>query len=304
MSIPSHDHIAGVLLGLAVGDALGAPVEGKSSQEIRSMFPAGVTGMNGGGVDNMTPGHITDDTTLALALATGMIEAEKFDHERVLANYLHWFKTDGRGIGRNTRKVMTAIDQGIPYQKATHDFHEETKSWRRVSNGGLMRTAPIAIRYWNDPVHLREVSIHDAALTHYHPLSGEVCAHFNAMIATLLQADNLDALLISDTQEIATALAMSTSEVENYAGSEGSYLMAPFAVATCALREFDNLPEALLWAVNLGGDTDTNAAVVGALLGARYGANAIPTDWLEQLESRERIGDAALVLFEQSLSQV
>jgi ADP-ribosyl-[dinitrogen reductase] hydrolase len=300
VAIPSHDQIAGVFLGLAIGDALGAPVEGKSPEEIRSMLAQGVTGMDGGGADNMTPGTITDDTTLALALARGMTDAGSFDHQVVLANYLHWFKTDGRGIGRNTRKVMTAIGNGVPYEQATRDFYEETKSWRRVSNGGLMRCAPLAIRYWNNPNKLREVSIHDAALTHYHPLSGEVCARFNAMIAALFCGKDPEPWLMSEHEDITAALAMNKEEVEAYAASEGSYLMTPFAVAVCALREFDALDEALLWAVNLGGDTDTNAAVAGALLGARFGATNIPVAWLEVLEARDEIEALSVRLFEQS----
>lgn len=298
MGMTIRSQALGAMLGLAVGDALGAPVECFTQEQIYAYYPYGIEGMEPGGSlgEGRPAGSITDDTTMAIALAQSMVDAGGFDEHTALQAYVRWFQEDGRGIGRNTRMVLGDVSRGVHWQVATKEF-DDTHQWRPVSNGGLMRCTPIGIRYHHDESTLETVAHRDAALTHYNPLSGEACAFFLRLLANALNNRPLN--LVAEHSAIQEITAMNKDEVEQMAMDRHSYVLVPLACAYYAAQEYD-YEEAMLWIVNLGGDADTNAAVAGALIGARDGVEVIPQEWLDPLESRDELEYLTDQLLQQS----
>jgi ADP-ribosyl-[dinitrogen reductase] hydrolase len=161
-----------------------------------------------------------------------------------------------------------------------------------------MRTTPIGIAFAGREDALRDATLADAALTHFDPLAGKVALLHNQVLSWVLTAgpqlvfDQLkDPEWLDD--RIEDVVIPATAGVLGYAvalsRSESGSALASIAIALAAFFNADDFEKGLVWAVNLGGDADTNGAVTGALLGARLGAAAIPQRWLESLERRAEL---------------
>lgn len=292
-----RDRCLGALLGLAVGDALGAPLENLAADEIRERHGGPVTDMVGGGWLDVAPGQVTDDTEMALCLADCLVEVGGFNPDHVLAAYSGWHESEPRDEGATVATVLDQVRAGKSPHEATAEQHEQSGG-RSAGNGALMRTTPIGIAFATHRELVRDVSLAEAALTHYDPLAGKACAYHNETLATLITQghaaaaqETIDPTGVDD--RIADVLIPAASGVrttaERIAAEQGGYVIATLAVAMTAWLTAESFEEGLVWAVNLGGDADTNGAVAGALLGARFGATTIPTRWLDPLEPRARL---------------
>src|SRR4051794_14733923 len=265
------DKAVGALLGLAAGDALGASADG------------------GGAAD----------TAMTLALATSLIEQGGYDADRVLGSYVTWYRSDPPGLSDHMRQVFATVDGGADAYRATSAVHFDGAA--TSGNGAVARTTPIGIAFAGREDALRDATLADAALTHFDPLAGKVALLHNQVLSWVLTAgpqlvfeqlknpewldDRIEDVEIPATAGVlGYAVALSKEE-------PGSAL-ASLAVALAAFFNADDFEKGLVWAVNLGGDTDTNGAVTGALLGARLGAAAIPERWLAALDRREEIESA------------
>jgi ADP-ribosyl-[dinitrogen reductase] hydrolase len=133
-----------------------------------------------------------------------------------------------------------------------------------------------------------EAAQRDSALTHFDPLAAEVCALYCVIIAAKLKGqDLLEAPARSEA--LIQTLNATPAEAARRASAQVGFVLTAFSVAFCADRHFESFDEGMVWAVNLGGDADTNGAVTGALLGARDGVSAIPKRWLDRLEPRAEL---------------
>lgn len=291
------DRSRGALLGLAVGDALGAPVEGMSAEQIASAHGGPLTEMVGGGVHDMPPGSVTDDTEMAICLARALISSGGFDARAALAEYVAWYRTGPVGIGRTVSGTLERVAAGTPADEASREQHEASDG-RTASNGALMRTTPIAIAFAGNDGGLRDATLADAALTHYDPLAGKCALVHNQALSWLLtsglrrvQDELRDPSWLDERIEDAVIHAYGGSRgyAASLASGQGATAtgVSTLGIALTALFTAESFEEGLVWAVNLGGDTDTNAAVSGALLGARFGARQIPQRWLAALSRRE-----------------
>ncbi|MGO9753824.1 MAG: ADP-ribosylglycohydrolase family protein [Solirubrobacteraceae bacterium] len=298
------DRARGALLGLAVGDALGGPLEFLSADEIRAHHGAPVRDYIGGGWLALEAGHGTDDTALALALARSAATSIGYDPGRALAAYLEWFRSDPPDVGATTRAALAAADAGIATTLATvatEEFHQHTG--RTAGNGSLMRVAPIALRHFRESERRARAARTDSKLTHYDDHAADACAWLCDVIAALLAGVDPAELAapVSLEREWEVALA-DAAVVAN--GPAAGHVGTTLGVASAALRTADSFEEGLVWAVNLGGDADTNGAVAGALLGARFGASKIPSHWLEQLavkDEADALAERLLVLGQQDI---
>jgi ADP-ribosyl-[dinitrogen reductase] hydrolase len=286
------DKAVGAMLGLAVGDALGGPVEGVGHDDLGGKH----TEMTGGGVYGLEPGQGTADTGLALALAGSLIEHGGFDADRVLASYVSWYRSDPPGMSEHMRQVLATVEGGADAYRATSSVHFDGAA--TSGNGALARATPIGIAFAGREDALRDATVADAALTHFDPLAGKVALLHNQVLSWVLTTgpqlvfdqlknpewldDRIEDVVIPATAGVlGYAVALSREE----AGSA----LASLAIALAAFFNADDFEKGLVWAVNLGGDSDTNGAVTGALLGARLGAAAIPERWLAALDRREEI---------------
>jgi ADP-ribosylglycohydrolase len=287
------DRACGAALGSAVGDALGAPYE----FEMATVGPAG-PGMIGGGLGGSAPGEWTDDTSMAWAVldvvAAGADLRTKEALTRIARNFRTWFASGPPDIGNQTKAILAAAGAdptGTSVTALSEELHARTG--HTAGNGSLMRTAPVALPYLDDPAALVEAARAVSALTHYDPHAQEACALWSLAIRHAIVHAELDVragLAYLDAE----AAAYWTERLDEAENSEpGRFRPNGWAVAALQAAwsaivhtpvpadgpQCRHLAESLVTAIGIGDDTDTVAAIAGALLGARYGASAIPAEW-------------------------
>src|SRR6185436_12940007 len=163
-------------------------------------------------------------------------------------------------------------------------------------NGSLMRTAPIGIRYRGDRSELERCTRADSSMTHHDTLAADACVFLNLTLAALLDGRKLPR---PESAAAETAMAATTAGEDDLLDAvqrRTGYVLTALRVGYAAAFGRDSFEEAVVFAANLGGDADTNAAVAGALAGARFGADAIPQRWLEPLLARDHISGLAVRL--------
>lgn len=285
----------GALIGLLAGDALGSQVEFCSPADIRSHFPDGLRDLLPGGTWDTLAGQPTDDGEMALALARSLVQQSGFDPKRVMAAYADWGHSRPFDIGGTTRAGLDAIGgTGKPNGKSQ-------------ANGALMRVAPIGIAFAGYPAEAAERARRDAAITHPHPVCRAASAAFAAAIAagvagadpaTMWSVAHAHANAGSETPwgvglqgdcaagaEIRACLAGSREAPSPDFSRHQGWVLIAFGNAFHRLWKEQDFASALTDTVMAGGDTDTNAAICGALLGAVQGRDAIPLRWRQQVLS-------------------
>jgi ADP-ribosylglycohydrolase len=257
----------GVLLGQVVGDSLGSLVEFKPAPEIASLYPGGVRQLADGGVYKLMAGQPTDDSELALTLARSLVKERKHDPERVLEAYRAWLTSRPVDVGMTTERGL--IGRG--------DAASE-------SNGSLMRVSPLGVWAAGDPKRAAKAARQDSALTHPNPVCVEACAGFAAAIAAGVAGGDRNAMLeaalehSSGPARAAIMLGATSTAPSDFFTRQGWVLVALQNAFYALFHE--SLEEGLVRTVGEGGDTDTNAAIAGALLGAAHGREAVPSRWV------------------------
>jgi ADP-ribosyl-[dinitrogen reductase] hydrolase len=274
-----EDRAVGALVGLAVGDALGTPVEFKS----RGSFVP-VTDMRGGGAFQLNPGEWTDDTSMALALGEAMLQDRTLANPATAMNrWVNWYRWgmyshNGRcfDIGNQTSAALSNWE---------HDGSLPGHDTEAAGNGCIMRLAPVVIANLRDERLMRDVARRQSDLTH----RNTECRRVSATLADLMAALILD----SGTEQIPSTIAGRTEAEVKSTG----YVIDTFEAALWAFAGADSFQGALLRAVNLGDDADTVGAVAGQIAGAAYGLSSIPAAWLEVLAWRDEIIEMGRKLF-------
>jgi ADP-ribosyl-[dinitrogen reductase] hydrolase len=294
------DRFRGCLVGLAVGDALGAPAEFLKEHQVAKAF--GVL-RDFHDSPEYDAGEFTDDTSMALALAEAIIDAGTVDAESISEAFIRWMRTDGRGIGGLTYQALRLIEKGSSPIDAGLKAWESTDR-TSAGNGAVMRCAPVGLLHWRNQGMLIHDSLLTSRITHYDPRCCWSCVAVNSAIAAMLRDEEpFDAALkavAGQCRELEYALHDSQTDglgVMDLDGSDMGYTLLTTQAAFAALREHDSFEQGVISMVHKGGDADTNAAVAGALLGARYGLSAIPSRWVDELEGLERVLAAADGLF-------
>lgn len=295
VAIGSRVH--GTLFGLAVADALGAPLEFKSAARCRQAVAAGLT-MGGGGL--WDPGEWSDDTDMALALAESLVANGGFDLEDIAGRYIRWADSGPKDIGITTGAALKGSTGAAQAQERARQYHEATG--RSAGNGTVMRCAPLAFAAGSD-AEIGAMAVADAALTHFDPAAGSASSALCAALRVLAAGDPPDeaiavaiAMVDAHPQLTAAADAARQADQDSLAALAENQLGAcwtAFGVALFAVTQFDDYASGVGWAIGLGGDTDTNGAVAGALLGCRFGIDGIPPEWRDGLAEPDRIERAA-----------
>ena len=284
-----HDRARGAMLGLAVGDALGAAVEWLHPDQITSRYGGPLRDMVASGMWEL--GEWTDDTAMAVELAASMADQGRYDVDDVFGRYALWARSRPKDIGATVAAALRRSRSPAEARAAAAAHH--AAEGRSAGNGSLMRTVPIAIRYRGDPGAVERISRIDSGLTHHDPIAGDACAWFNLTVAALIQGRKPP----RSTSEIArvteAAIAGEEAELAAAAQEQRGYVLTTLRIAFAAAFRHDAFEPAVVFAVNLGGDADTNAAVTGALAGARFGADAIPQRWVEPLLRKEVVSGLA-----------
>ena len=287
------DRACGTVLGSAVGDALGAPYE-FGLAKVGSEGPR----MIGGGLGNFAPGEWTDDTTMAWCIldvaATGADLRTDEALTEIAQRFRDWYETSPPDIGNQTRTILTAVGTsptGAAMTATSYDLHARTG--HTAGNGSLMRTAPVALPYLDDPQALVEAARKVAVLTHYDLHAQEACVLWSLAIRHAIVYAEFDvrAGLAFLGDDVASYWTERLDEAE--AGPPQRFRPNGWAVSALQAAwsaivhtpvpadgaECRHLADALATAIGIGDDTDTVAAIAGALLGARWGASAVPARW-------------------------
>jgi ADP-ribosyl-[dinitrogen reductase] hydrolase len=298
-----RDRYRGCLLGLAVGDALGATLEFMSRADIAARFGT-LRDIVGGGWLNLPAGEVTDDTQMALCIAGSLAEHAAFDGDDIAERFVAWYRSNPPDIGNTTRDALVRLAAGVPWQEAGQQTHKRMRP-RDASNGSVMRCAPVALFARADSDANARYSADSSRITHANPLCVAGCVALNAAIAALLDDPSADglaaALAATGNGEVRTRLAAAPAQSAETLDA-GGYVLATLQSSFWALASHDTLEETIIAAVNLGQDADTTGAVAGALAGARWGHAAIPTRWLDVLRGHDELLELADRLLELSLA--
>jgi ADP-ribosyl-[dinitrogen reductase] hydrolase len=283
----------GVLVGLACGDALGAPVEFESREAIAATYPNGLRDFTSGGWMSVVPGELTDDSRMMLDLAETLVRPGPVDLDHLGKRFVAWMEEGPKDIGNTTRLAIQALRSGTHWNEAGRFALYHMGSHSAASNGSVMRCAPVAIRFRNDPGQLRTVSIDTARITHAEPRCTWAAVALNQAIAHALNGGSPDGLVEAATagieqRDVVEAIrAAPGKQADDLDGS--GFVLNALQIATWATLTRPSFEEAVVSAVMIGKDTDTNAAVTGALAGAMYGYAAIPERWRTTIHQHDRL---------------
>lgn len=294
----TQNYIRGCLVGLAVGDALGGPVEFMSRFEIAQRHGGTLRKMIGGGWLRLKPGETTDDTAMTRALAESIVAQGQLDVDDVARRYVAWLQTKPKDVGNITKMALRAWEKGVTLPAASMGAHRQLGG-KSAGNGTIMRCAPIALRYAYDERRLIDGSRDEALITHFDPQAWTGSVALNLLIYDLLHdlpfAASLKRVAARvrreprSAHEVAEVLETIVPTIRSDALPTTGYVLDTLRIAVWAVLAHTSFEEAVIAAVNLGGDADTQGAVVGALAGARWGYDAIPAAWLERLQDRDEL---------------
>jgi len=308
-------HIRGAILGAVVGDALGVPYEFCSRGEMRA---APATGMTGYGSHQQPAGTWSDDSSMLLCTAESL--SRGYDVDDMARRFLRWFDEgemtphgETFDYGSITAEAMRALRRGVPAAEAGGAGEMDN------GNGSLMRILPVGM--WAIALQERDVlriSSAVSSITHAHPRSRLACGYYSLLVWSVLrdvyrQGERFDArtalrsaLRVARDADLRYPQDADTARErvhyrriftgyfedlpESAIASDGYVVHTLEAAVWCVLTT-DSFEDAVLKAVNLGGDTDTTASVAGGLAGLLYGEDALPAEWLGALQNRALVMD-------------
>lgn len=272
---PFLSRAQGTLLGQLTGDALGSLVEFETPTEILHAYPHGVRELADGGTWDTLAGQPTDDSELALLLARMLVARGCYDAQEALHRYQFWLDSEPFDCGATTATGLRG--QPNPHSQA---------------NGALMRISPLGIFGARHPLdQVAQWARHDAALTHPHPVCQDTNALLTMAIAQSIRTPTSPQALYQQITQWAaerdvhptlrhTIEVAESRPPQDYIQQQGWVLIA-WGNALWQLLHAPSLEAGVMDTVMRGGDTDTNAAICGALLGSVYGVESIPSQWQE-----------------------
>lgn len=284
----ARERYRGALLGLACGNALGLQVEGVPADEIRHHIPGGVRDIDPQEAAREWDDDVAQAIELGECLLPGPLDVDVF-----VTRLIEWMEANGRGIGRQTWEVLQKAKAGAEGTAAAWAVWEASGRYG-AGNGAVMRCAPVALRWRRRPERLVQDAVSSARATHYDPRCVWTTVASCAVIALELAGAEWTLEELATALEVAGAPPEVIVAVELSASPEVAsleldewesmgYTVRTMTAALWAATRADELERTLLAVINAGGDTDSNGAVAGAALGARFGAAAIPARWKERL---------------------
>jgi ADP-ribosyl-[dinitrogen reductase] hydrolase len=298
--ISLEERYLGCLIGLACGDALGGPVEFDTRGQMDERYPGGLRDFIGGGWLRLEPGEITDDTQMTLDVARSLVAHPDGNMDDLAARFLEWRNSEPKDIGNTTRDALDRIARGVPWDEAGEQAHINRGARDSAGNGAIMRCAPVAMRFRNQPDRMRDISIDVSRITHANPLCTWSSVVVNQAIGDLLNGADIANAIDASAGDIAHTEVRAAVHHSRTAKREeirsGGYVLDTLSAAYWSLLQTTSFEDAVVISVGLGGDTDTTAAVTGALAGAYYGIDEIPERWRTQVQHRDELGQLAIEL--------
>jgi len=294
----------GCLIGAAIGDGLGAWREGRriaKKEDIESL------------AERVEELAYTDDTHMTIGVVESLIQSRGFDGEHMAQTFIKNYETEPwRGYGPGPPRVFRMIKSGEPWDGAASKIYRGGS----FGNGSAMRVAPIGLLYSNNPAKLSEIAYKSSSITHSHELGKEGAALQAYAVALALNTPSdeeidREAFLLklqnfAQTQLYKEKIAntkelLGEQDRARVVAVLGNGIEALNSVPTaiyCFLKQPKSYKDSVIYAISLGGDTDTIASMAGAILGAYLGIEAIPQEWRLKLENKAYIEDLAEKLWQ------
>jgi len=284
------DRFRGALLGLACGDAVGTTVEFKP----RGSFVP-VTDMVGGGPFHLKPGEWTDDTSMALCLATSLVECVRFDAQDQMQRYCRWMESGYLSSNGTCFDVGSTIARSLNTFRRTGEPFCGTHNPNSAGNGCVMRLVPVPMFFFSDRDAAIAMSGESSRTTHGAPECIDASRLFGAMLIDALSGASKKEILFGHGVEVAASERLRLIAEGSYRSVtedkiQGSgYVVESLEAAIWCFLQTGSFRDAILKAANLGRDADTTAAICGQLAGAFYGESGIPKEWRERLVMADEI---------------
>jgi ADP-ribosyl-[dinitrogen reductase] hydrolase len=296
-----RDRVVGCVLGLALGDAAGAPFEFRRAASIPDPAPLFELPWM-----DLPPGSTTDDTAMSRNLVRSLVERGGFDPEDVVRRHVEWFASDPPGVGTLTRRVLTRSASGEDAATAARTIWEQRGPEVSAGNGSVMYCAPLGVAYANRSRELDELAPKLSALTHFDERCRTATLAITVAVASLVRGEDretaasraVDAALPREGGEELQFLVEAVGRSRTIDGPDQGFCLFTAAAGLQGLLRYEAFEPAIRHVIGLGGDADTNAAITGALMGAHVGEPGLPGDWLERLQGTPEIRDEAEALVE------
>lgn len=272
----------GALVGLAIGDALGATVEFMKPEQIREQHGE-LRDIIGGGWLELNPGEVTDDTHMSLCVARSLVVNHDYNPVDMADRLLTWYRLYPKGTGKACRDGLERFAQTGETARPTDE--------KTAGNGALMRILPIILYFAQQPELLNSTLLHHAHLTHTSQVSDAACICYTELILKVLEGAGLDELLDTTGDY--------RWQPKEYNGKSGGYVIDTLTTVLHCFFTTTSFEDALVKCVNLGGDADSTGAILGGLAGAYYGYGALPERWQQALDRQvhdELVGLAETLL--------
>ncbi|MBU5637569.1 ADP-ribosyl-[dinitrogen reductase] hydrolase [Geomonas sp. Red69] len=261
----------GAFLGLAVGDALGAPVEFMTRGEIRDKYGV-LKEMVGGGWLRLKPGQVTDDTEMSLCLARATVKEGAWSLQAAADHLAGWLKSKPIDVGDTCRRgIRNYMLRGL--------LETPPNEWDG-GNGAAMRTLPVALCALGNDQLLERIILQQAHLTHNHPYSDAASIYLGRLLHLALTGRSLLQLRRQADELISAHPSFS---FEPYKGLASGYVVDTMQTVFHCFFKSRSFEACIVETVNQGGDADTTGAIAGAIAGAYYGEEAIPSRWKKKL---------------------
>jgi len=280
----------GCLVGGVLGDLMGVPLEFKTESQIREEY-RGL--LDWDDIRPLLNSRYSDDTSQMLCILESLIEFQSINIPDIAERFYRWMILDGFGIGNQTAAVLNAYAQNKNIQDISLRVWEN--SGRHIAgNGGVMRTSPVGIYFYNSIQQLKTATIEVCKITHYDPRCQDSCLAISLAIADLLigkyeLSDLLQKLPEGEVKYLLNQRPFPLLHHLKVDGHDMGFTLHTIMVAFAALSESTSFEEGLLSVFRKGGDVDTNGIVAGSLFGAKFGLSGIPQHWLQNFKQYDEV---------------
>jgi ADP-ribosyl-[dinitrogen reductase] hydrolase len=290
----TKDRFRGCLLGLAVGDAVGTTLEFKAPGSFKPIHD-----MVGGGPFRLKPGEWTDDTSMALCLATSLVETGGFDPKDQMDRYCLWWKEGYLSSNGTCFDIGNTVSAALRRYGETGNPIAGSTNPHAAGNGSIMRLAPVPMFYNPDMAGAVHYSAESSRTTHGAPECIDACRLLAGIIFRALTGASKEEILLGESGSFQGEPKIATIAKGDYRNKAinqirgTGYVVESLEAALWCFLQTDTFEAAILKAANLGDDADTTAAICGQVAGAFYGESGIPKKWLDRLVMRQKITELA-----------
>lgn len=281
------ENFKGALVGLAIGDALGATTEFMTKEEVKDRYGY-LKDIIGGGWLNLKAGEITDDTEMTLCVANGIIQNFEYPIDKIGEEFIKWFKSKPKDVGISTAHSIRGYNGN--WLRTSYESH--SLIGKSAGNGSLMRCLPIALAY-KDKLLMRKLTIEQSRMTHYDMQAAYACVIYNNIVSKVIEGESLKDAIKNEVNNTDYKNVLNG----NLKMLPDGYVVNTFSWVLHVLYNTDNFSDVVETLVNLGEDSDTTAAIAGGLAGLYYGYDSIEDKYKNKLLIRNELEQIADKLY-------